>query len=140
MPNKVTLKAARFISVLAGIPLEIGMRVCGKNWTLKKTVSVTGPGGWTLSAYQGMEVDHFTYVPDLRTLNGELSQAAAIHDKGWLYGTKDNGDILTFDENTLAFRMVLDREEHANWIKDVYEWGVSLPFMRKRWVKKFGHK
>jgi hypothetical protein len=133
-------KVFRLVSVVAGIPVEIVRRVCGRNWVLDETVTYTDSEGWSLTAQLGMIYDRFSFAPNLKQLNGKPSRASAIHDQGWNTGQKDDGSILTFDENNRAFRAVLDREEHKEEVKDVYEWGVGLPFMRKKWRKTHGHE
>ena len=120
--------------------IELVLRAFGAKWKLDHQVVYDDPEGWTLTAPKGFEYDSFTWAPNLRKENGDKSDAAAIHDVGWETGAKDDGTILTFDENNRAFRAVLDREGHPEWVKGAYERGVSLPFMRKKWLKKHGHK
>ena len=125
---------------VCGIPLEVLYRAFGIHWSLDRAIVYIDPEGWSLTAERGMLYDSFSYAPNLRDEDGRKSAAAAIHDKGWITGRKDDGTILTFDENNRAFRSVLDREGHPEWVRDAYERGVSLPFMRKKWLKKHGHK
>jgi hypothetical protein len=133
-------QATRIFVALIGAPVELYLRAFGFKWKLDETVSFVHPeDGWTLTAHKGMLYDSFTYAPNLRRADGKKSNAAALHDKGWNTGKKDDGSMLTFDENNHAFRSVLDKEGHPELICDVYEWGVSRTFMRKKWVEKHDH-
>jgi hypothetical protein len=133
-------KVVRFVKVVAGIPGEIKRRIEDRGWLLDETVVYRDPAGWTLTAEKGMSYDEFTLAPNLQQLNGKPSRASAIHDKGWTTGKKDDGSVLTFDENNRAFRAILDQEDHREEIKDIYEWAVGLWFMRWRWRLQFGHE
>lgn len=137
---RLVRRVHRAFRVIIGIPVEIFNRVTGRRHELTETVTYSDPEGWTLTALKGMKYDYFTFAPDLRQLNGRYSNACAVHDWGWESGKKDDGNILTFDENNRAFRAVMDQEDHPDWIKNLYEWGVSLSFMRKRWRNKFCHE
>jgi hypothetical protein len=130
----------RIAAAILGVPKEIAMRLARRRWTLEQDVKYWSPDGWSLTAKKGMKYDSFTFAPNLRRSDGTRSQAAAIHDRGWESGHKDDGSLLTFDENNTAFRSVLDDEGHPEKIKDLYERGVSLPVMRQLWRRKHGHE
>jgi hypothetical protein len=130
----------RIAVAICGVPVEIIYRIAGAKWHLDKTVRYEHESGWSLTAWEGMPYDSFTCAPNLRNKDGSKSRAAALHDRGWATGKKDDGSILTFDENNVAFRHVLDTENHPEIVKDAYERGVSLGFMRKRWEEKHGHE
>ena len=126
--------------VILGVPLELVSRMMGIKWTLHETVSFMFSDGRTLTARKGLKYDSFTASPNLRRVDGSKSLAAGLHDWGWTNGKKDDGSMLTFDENNLAFKSVLDMEKHSDRVKKLYVWGVSLPTMRRMWRKKFGHE
>ena len=131
----------RIARAIAGIPGEIVFRAFGVRYRLGRTVCFRHQTeGWMIVAWGGTLYDGFTYAPNLRKADGSVSDAAAIHDEGWLTGRKFDGRILTFDENNFAFRAILDKEGHPEFVKDLYEWGVSLPRMRRLWREKHGHK
>jgi len=131
----------RVAYAIAGSPVEILYRIFRFKWQLDKQYSYSSPdGSWSLTAELGMCYDSFTYAPNLRKEDGSKSDAAPLHDKGWVTGKKDDGTILTFDENNAVFRHVLEAEEHPEWIINLYEKGVSASFMRKRWEQTHGHK
>jgi hypothetical protein len=123
-----------------GVLFELFLRLTGRKQVLDRDVEYVDPSGWTLTARKGFLYDFFTFAPDLQQMNGQPSRACAVHDIGWVTGIKDDGSPLSFDENNKAFRAILDQEDHAKWIKDLYEWGVSLPFMRSKWRRAHGHE
>ncbi len=126
---------------VALIPVELFRRVFRLRYRLDHTVCYVHPTEhWRIIAWGGTFYDSFTYAPNLRQDDGTKSEAAAIHDQGWVTGRKHNADLLTFDENNRAFRAVLDREGHPECVKNLYEWGVSLPRMRTLWRAKHGHE
>lgn len=130
----------RIAFALGGGFFELILRAFDHKWTLDQTVGYSDPEGWSLTAKKGMEYDSFSFAPNLRDEDGKKSKAAAIHDHGWFTGMKDDFTDLSFDENNRAFKSVLDREGHPEWVKDAYVWGVSLPMMRRKWLKKHSHK
>jgi hypothetical protein len=131
----------RLATAIIGAPVEVVCRAARVHWTLEETVTYWSPDReWSLTARKGKRYDSFTYAPNLRRKDGQKSHAAAIHDEGWDVGLKDDGLPLTFDENNAAFRAVLDEEGHPEWVCDLYEWGVSLPRMRRLWREKHGHE
>ena len=125
--------------LLAG-PVELILRAFAVKWTLDHDVVYESPEGWSLTAEDGMTYDSFSWAPNLRKEDGTRSDAAAVHDQGWITGKKDDGSGLTFTENNVSFRAVLDREGHPEWLKDLYSSGVSLPMMRKKWRETHGHE
>jgi len=127
--------------VIVGIPREILFRALGVKWTLGHEFTYTSPDGyWSLTADKGMRYDSFTCAPNLRKPDGSKSDADALHDKGWVTGEKDDGSLLTFDENNGAFESVLVKEDHPNWVIKIYLKGVSASFMRRRWEQIHNHK
>jgi len=133
-------QAARLSWAVCGLPVEVLCRIIGHKWKLDETVTFVHSEGWSLTAFKGMRYDSFTYAPNLRNADGKKSRSAGLHDKGWNTGKKDDGSMLTFDENNVAFGSVLEREGHPRVIRRAYQWGVSRNFMRKRWQKKHSHE
>jgi len=131
---------ARVVFAVLGVPVEIILRAFAVKWVLDEAVVYKDPSGWSLTAEKGMEYDSFTWAPNLRKADGSKSRAAAIHDKGWVTGKKDDGSNLTFDENNASFLHVLEEEVHPEWVKDAYFGGVSLPMMRNKWRRTHGHQ
>lgn len=129
----------RLSATVLGVPIELLRRVVGSHNHLDKDIVFTHPGGWSITANRGMPNDRFTLAPNLRRRDGRHSDGAPIHDKGWYGGEKDDGSVLTFDENNEALGMILLREGHLRAIRYSYGWGVSLPRMRRKWKEKHGH-
>ena len=131
----------RVAVAIFGLPVELLHRAMGLHWHLTSAAKFTHPAeGWSITAPEGMPYDSFTFAPNLRLLSGGWSKAAAIHDKGWEDGVKDDGSVLTFDENNFAFRAILIQEGHSKAVVKTYAWGVSLKRLRKRWRHDHGHE
>ena len=131
----------RTIKTLLGIPKELIWRATGREWVSEDAVSFIAPcGEWSLTAPANQVHDGFSFAPNLYNQRGQISAASRIHDAGWVAAMKDDGSELSFDANNVAFRLMLLRENHAQWIVDLYCWGVGLDVMRRKWEAKHGHK
>ena len=139
-------QAERICLAVATTPVEILRRIIGWQYRVRGDYTYICPNtGRTLSVLDMMLYDSFTYAPNLRRADLGPSRAAQVHDIGWRQGKWDYphptyGDVLTFDENNLAFRRILVAENHPRCIVELYCGGVSLPVMRRKWEQKFDHE
>ena len=131
----------RTLKVLGGVAGEIWWRIRGHKWRLCETIVWNDvERGKTLTAPEGMMYDRFTLFPNLRKLDGTMSDGSPLHDVGWDVGEWDDGTELTFDENNAMLVKILEAEDQRSAVIEMVAWGVSLWFMRRKWRKMHGHE